>query len=92
MDYDQARIDDVVLALLAAFSFEGGRSWKGFNFDVMDRLHAQGLISEPKGKAKSVCLTQEGLDRGYKCARSLFCAPSPDVGQALIGPADEASV
>jgi len=36
MSYDQAKIEDTVLALLAALSFDGGRAWKGFDFDVMD--------------------------------------------------------
>jgi len=72
MDYDEKRIDQAVLALLAAFSFDGGRAWKGFDFDVMDRLHAQGLIEDPKGKSKSVRLTQKGHDEGLRSAERLF--------------------
>ncbi len=72
MDYDEKRIEEAVLALLAAFHFEGGRSWKGFDFEVMDRLHAQGLIDDPKGKAKSVWLTQQGLEQGLRSAERLF--------------------
>ena len=72
MNYDQTRIDDTVLALLAAFSFDGGRAWKGFDFDVMDRLHAQGLIDDPKSKSKSVWLSPEGLERGRKNAERLL--------------------
>lgn len=72
MNYDQARIEDAALALLAVFSFEDGRAWKGFDFDVMDRLHARGLISDPKGKSKSVFLSPEGLERGRKEAERLF--------------------
>ncbi len=62
MDYDDDKIDEVVLALLGVFEFEGGRVWKRFDFDAMDRLHAGGMISEPKGRAESVLLTQAGLD------------------------------
>ncbi|MGE3728968.1 MAG: DUF6429 family protein [Lysobacterales bacterium] len=72
MTYDPSRIDDAVLALLAAFSFDGGRSWKGFDFDVMDRLHAQGFIENPVGKAKSVWITPEGIERGRKLAELMF--------------------
>lgn len=72
MNYDQARIEDAVLALLAVFSFDDGRAWKGFDFDVMDSLHARGLISDPKGKSKSVFLSPEGLERGRKEAERLF--------------------
>ena len=80
MNYDQTRIEDTVLALLAAFSFDGGRAWKGFDFDVMDRLHAQGLIDDPKSKSKSVWLSPEGLERGRKNAERLL-------GDSSAGPA-----
>ena len=76
MNYDQARIEEAVLALLAVFSFDDGRAWKGFDFDVMDNLHARGLISDPKGKSKSVFLSPEGLERGRKEAERLFCGAS----------------
>lgn len=78
MNYDEKRIDEAVLALLAAFSFDQGRSWKGFDFGVMDRLHEQGFISDPKGKAKSVWLTEEGGEHGRKIAQRLFEASSHD--------------
>lgn len=74
MEYDQAKIEDAVLALLAAHSFEEGRAWKGFSFEVMDRLHERGLIDDPKGKAKSVWLTVEGREQGRKFAEQLFGA------------------
>lgn len=72
MKHDQSRIDDSVLALLAVYSFDGGRAWKDYDFGVMDRLHAQGFIENPASKAKSVWLTQEGLARGQLLARRLF--------------------
>ena len=72
MSYDQVRIEDAVLALLAAFSFDDGRAWKGFDFEVMDRLYARGFIDNPKGKAKSVWLTPQGIERGRECAQRLF--------------------
>jgi len=76
MNYNQSSIDEAVLALLTAFSFDGGRAWKGFDFDVMNRLHAQGLIDDPKGKTKSVWLTRQGLELGRKNAEKLFGVPS----------------
>ena len=72
MEYDDAKIEDAVLALLALYSFDGGRSWKGFDFDVMNRLNEQGYISDPIGKAKSVHLTEEGLKRGLEVAMQIF--------------------
>lgn len=86
MTYDEKRIDDAVLALLTAFSFNNGDAWKGFDFEVMNRLHAQGLISNPVGKQKSICLTPEGQERGQRIAEALFGergreggVPDPDV-------------
>lgn len=75
MDYDRTKIEEAVLALLAIFSFDGGRAWKGFSFEVMDRLHDQGFIDDPKGKAKSVGLTESGLEHGGKIAERLFGTP-----------------
>jgi len=38
----------------------GARAWKSHDWDVLDRLHAKGYISDPKSKAKSVVLSPEG--------------------------------
>jgi mRNA-degrading endonuclease toxin of MazEF toxin-antitoxin module len=57
------KIDEVVLALLYLNAFQDRgvvRAWKTFDWDAMDRLHERGLISDPKSKAKSVVLTEEG--------------------------------
>lgn len=43
-------------------------AWKGFDWDALDRLHERGMISDPKPKARSVALTDEGARR----ARELF--------------------
>ncbi len=72
MDYDQDRIDEVILALLAALEFDNGRAWKRLDFDAMDRLHASGLISQPKGRAESVYLTEEGMRQGKALAARYF--------------------
>ena len=66
MEYDTTKVDEVVLALLHlnAHTDHGiTRAWKRFDWDAMDRLHAQGFISDPKSKAKSVVLTEEGERR-----------------------------
>jgi hypothetical protein len=75
LDYDAAKLDEVVLALLHlnAHSDHGvTRAWKGFDWDTLDRLHAQGLISDPKSKAKSVVLTDEGARRAEELFRRHF--------------------
>lgn len=62
MNYDEEKVDEMVLALLYLTSFtEGGitRAWKGQDWDVLNRLHEKGLISDPKSKAKSVMLSED---------------------------------
>ncbi len=72
MEYNKEKVADVVLALLYLNSFEDQfetiRAWKGFDWDAMDMLYERGMISNPKGKAKSVVFTEEGLEQ----ARQLF--------------------
>lgn len=38
----------------------------------MNRLHDQGLISDPVNRNKSVWLTEEGLERGRQIAERMF--------------------
>jgi hypothetical protein len=72
MEYDDKLIEDAVLALLAAFSSDSGNTWKGFDFEIMNRLHEHGLISDPVNRNKSIWLTEEGLERGRRIADQLF--------------------
>ena len=76
MNLDTSKIDDAVLAMLLLGRHNGDRVWKGFDWDAMDRLHEQGYITDPKGKAKSVCLTEEGLARAERLLEELFGKPS----------------
>lgn len=68
MTYSDDKVEDAVLALLGVFEFENGRVWKRYDFDVLDRLHAKGLISDPKGKQESVYLTESGMKRAKELA------------------------
>jgi hypothetical protein len=71
MEFDQDKVDEVTLALLWLTSFKDPvevRAWKGQDWDTMERLHAKGYISDPKSKAKSVVLSEEGEKR----SRELF--------------------
>jgi hypothetical protein len=63
MEIDRDKIDEAVLALLYLGRHDDIRSWKTFDWDAMDRLHAKGMISDPVGKAKSVVFSEEGLRR-----------------------------
>ena len=73
MDYDRDTVDEVTLALLYLVTWDrkegdGARAWKGFDWDTMDRLFDNGLISDPKSKAKSVIMTEEA----FKKSAALF--------------------
>lgn len=72
MDMDEDKIDDAVLALLWLTLHDGDRAWKGFDWDAMDRLYKKGLILNPAGKAKSVVLSDEGLQRSEQLFHALF--------------------
>lgn len=68
MEYDRDKVDEMVLALLWLTPAGDGRAWKGHDWEAMERLHARGYISDPKSKAKSVVLTEEG----ERLSRELF--------------------
>lgn len=66
MEFDRDKVDEVTLALLWLPHFKDGgnvRAWKGHDFETMDRLHERDYISDPKGRTKSVALTEEGEKR-----------------------------
>jgi hypothetical protein len=52
------------------------RAWKGSDWDALNRLYHKGLILDPKGKAKSVVLTEDGLRRS-EALFSKFFARAP---------------
>jgi hypothetical protein len=66
------RIDDCVLALLLLGRHDGQRVWKSFDWAAIEQLHEKGLISDPVGRAKSVVLTDEGLEKAERLFRDLF--------------------
>jgi Domain of unknown function (DUF6429) len=68
MEYDKDKVDEIVLALLWLTRTGNGRAWKAHDWEALDRLHAKGYISDPKSKARSVVMTEDGLKR----ARELF--------------------
>ena len=75
MEYDEDKVDEMVLALLHLTSFnEQGfaRAWKGHDWDALNRLHENGLISDPKNKNKSVGLSQEGARRSEELFWKFF--------------------
>jgi hypothetical protein len=71
-ELDTDKIDDAVLGLLYLGLHDGVRAWKGFDWGAMNRLHEQGYITDPRGKAKSVVFTEEGFDRAKRLLQELF--------------------
>ena len=60
---------------LTTFKDRGGyRAWKGHAWEVLDRLHTNGWISDPATKAKSVVLLEEGEERSRKLFEKYFGA------------------
>ncbi len=72
MELDWKRIEDATLALLFLGLHDGVRIWKGFDWDVLDRFHEEGYISEPRGKARSMAFTPEGFERSKRLLEELF--------------------
>ena len=81
MNYNHDKVDDMVLALLCLTITEedewGARTWKSHDWDVMDRLHERGYISDPKSKAKSVVVTATGVQRSRELFEKHFGKKEP---------------
>lgn len=76
MDIDEDKIDEAVLALLWLTLHDGNRARKGYDWDALDRLHNKGLIGNPANRAKSVVLTEEGLERARELFHRRFVHPA----------------
>jgi hypothetical protein len=72
MSINTDKIDDAALALLYLTLHDGYRAWKGFDWNVLDRLHEKGLIDDPKNTIKSVAFTRDGLDRAELLFNEMF--------------------
>ena len=72
MTLDADKIDEAVLALLLLGRHDGARAWKGFDWDSMNRLHEKGYITDPRGKAKSVVFTEEGIIEAERLIKKMF--------------------
>jgi Domain of unknown function (DUF6429) len=74
-EYDREKVDEMVLALMQLTLHDFFRAWKGFDWDTFDRLYEKGWIENPRGKAKSVQLTEEGLAKSARVFRQQFGTP-----------------
>jgi Domain of unknown function (DUF6429) len=74
-NYDYNKIDEVVVALLQLSLHDSYHAWKGFDWDTLDRLFKKGWIENPRSKAKSVVLTEEGLANSSRLFQLYFGGP-----------------
>lgn len=77
MEIDTEKIDEAILTLLYLTLHEDCRAWKSFDWDAMNRLHEKGFISNPVSKAKSVVLTEKGLQESERLFQRLFAKREP---------------
>lgn len=59
-DINAQKLAEAALAILSLTLHGDGRVWKSLDWDLMNLLHEKGWIVEPRTKAKSVMLTEEG--------------------------------
>jgi len=77
MDYDKDKVDDYTLALMYLVFHGDGygtRAWKGFDWDTLERLHEKGFIANPRGKARSVVVSEEGEKRAEELFQRFFAS------------------
>jgi hypothetical protein len=75
MEYDEDKVDEMVLALLHLTTFKEGmgiRAWKGHDWNTMDRLYKRGYISDPQNSAKSVRMTETGAQKAQELFQQHF--------------------
>jgi len=61
-------LEELTLLLLYLTSWEEEeihRSWKGYLFEILNKLEKEDIISQGRG-SKSVCLTEKGIELAEK--------------------------
>jgi len=74
-DIDKDKLAEAAQAILCLSVFQDGsgvRTWKGMDWDVMDLLFDRGWIHDPKSKAKSVVVTEEGIEKAEQFLQRYF--------------------
>jgi hypothetical protein len=77
MEFNTEKVDEMTLALLYLVMFDekrSSRAWKGFDWDTMDRLFEKGYIGNPRSKAMSVEVTEEGRKKAEELFKKYFMA------------------
>ena len=75
MDYDKDKVDEATLALLylsLSRTPTGGRAWKAFDLQTLERLHRKGWLAAPRIKDIAVELTPAGAAKAEELFRTFF--------------------
>lgn len=76
---DREKLSQAALAILGLNAFEDHhvvRAWKGMDWDLLDTLFEKSWIADPKGKAKSVVLTDDGAQLAHEFLMKHFGSES----------------
>ena len=76
-EIDWQAVEEAGFAILGLTLHDGCRAWKGFAWELTDRWFERGWILDPKGKAKSVVLTDEGVEKAQELLRKRFAKKTP---------------
>jgi hypothetical protein len=74
-ELDHDKLAETALAILSLTLHDRGRVWKGLDWALIDLLHEKGWIVDPRSKAKSVVLTEEGERLAGEFLRKHFGRP-----------------
>jgi len=68
MEYDEDKVDEMILALLHLTTFKDGmgmRAWKGHHWSAMERLYKRGYISDPQNDGGRRAKAQELFEKHF---------------------------
>jgi len=77
MEYNKDKVDEMALALLFLTTYgdkHGLRAWKEIDWSTTNRLHEKGYIGNPKSKARSVVVTEEGAKLSEELFKKYFAS------------------
>ena len=72
MDTDTDKLDAAALTNLSLTLHAGSRVWKEIDWDITGRLFEKGLIENPASKAKSLVVTEQGLELAKRALEEQF--------------------
>ncbi len=75
MNINTNAIDEDALALFYLTLHDRYRAWKGFDWNVLNRLYERGFIEDPVNKTKSVIFTEDGLRESERLFNQHFVMP-----------------